>query len=989
MKPLRVVLIGVGIVLVLLLGMIALGFHSGVQTWAARRALAAEPDLTGEIGRVDVGLRQVRAEGVTLRRPGMTLTLPTLEADLSVFGLLRDRLEIHRLVAKGWTLELTGAAPDTDTAPAASPSRPPGEAGLLRLPFAALAQQPPDSAAPPGVPASDLWSALRLPVDLSLDGLDLEGDVIVTAAPDSAALRSHVVIQGGGLAAGREGTFRIHADTRQEDAAAAVNRVTLESEAAVGMRTPRTFDRIRLASVLDAHGPRLPEGARLQVDAVAGTDDEGTAYTLDLRTPEKSLLQLEAMPVSPGSSHLQGDWRLAMSDADLAPFALGQALPGFVATGGGRLDVLPDRQEVGGRIQLEAQGLERIRPELEAVGSLMTMTEFEARRAGENVRVTRLRIRVGGEQPVADIAALQGLEVDLAQGELRVPDPDEDLLRIELLGLPLDWARSFVAPYTVSGGPAQGIWIAAAREGGLVLRSAAPLRAGRVTVADGQGEVLVQEIDLAASLSGEFMPSGWQGRVDGHVQSGTNRLLGFDARAGQAAAAGAPLVVTSRFTADLGRWMEQPLARDHQMFRSGGATGYFIVALSDGMELAAELELGNLVTVTGEAVPRLALKVRADQAADGRIEAHVPLRVTHDGRASDVTLDVQARPDDARWQVDAVAAGQHVFVQDLQLLALPLAGEPEADREPDDQDEAPVWSDWEGKLSLSFGTVVYAEGLTASDVKGEVRFGAGEIQFSDLRAALDTGGTVGFSGALRFDAAAAAPYALQGEVAATGLEVGRLMRAVSPDAQPPVEGTFNLTSTLNGRAVDLAGLGAALAAEAKLTSRGGVLRALSVDVSRYLQAGSALGNVAGLIGSLTGDSRTQRYAERVKAATELAQELGNLAFDQLNIDVVRRPGDALIIRDLNLISPTIRLLGSGSIGDQPGQSLWREPLQLRLQLAAREGMAARLRTLNLLRQQPDALGYLPMIEDFQLQGSLDNITTQQLGSLLGRALSGL
>lgn len=209
------------------------------------------------------------------------------------------------------------------------------------------------------------------------------------------------------------------------------------------------------------------------------------------------------------------------------------------------------------------------------------------------------------------------------------------------------------------------------------------------------------------------------------------------------------------------------------------------------------------------------------------------------------------------------------------------------------------------------------------------------------------------------------------------------MNALSPGSTPPVEGVFDLTSNVQGRASSIEQLVDRTAVEAKLSSRGGVLRALSVTVADYAKTASTLANVAGLIGVLTGDSR----AERVKAAADLANQLANLAFDQLNIEITRSPGSRIAIEDLTLISPAIRLLGSGTVGDTPGRSLWEEPLDVRLQLSARDAVAENLRILRLLKDSADTLGYLPMVEEITLQGSLGNITRSQLQSLISRALS--
>lgn len=980
MKPLRVFLISAGILVAIVVLFTVLALNSGVQTWAARRVLAAQPDVTGEIGRIDVGLHSVTGDNVTVRASGLVLTLPHFEADLSVLGAARERFEVRRLVARGWTLDLTAPAlAQATSAPARS------HAGVLPV---VLAAQTPDATSAQAVPAADLLAALQLPVDLiALDNVELEGTIIL-GTPDGPA-RLQARITGGELSLTSVGRFRVQAASISLPASdSGVSALRLEADVSARLDTPRRFAQLAIESDLHAEGPRFPQPVGLRVDAAAGADpDQPAVYSFDVRRGDQVLLDVDARPEAAEPDGVEGTWRVALTAADLAPFTLGFAVPDFAAGGDGTvaINARDGGVMVAGALQVSTTDLRPLHAGLGAVEPLEAAIEFEARRVGDNVRVTRLRTVVTGRQPVMELTTRQGLEYSLSTGELRVADPDAELVDINVQGVPLAWAEPFLDGYAVSGGAVQGAWTAAARDGGFSLRPTASLRVGKVTVRSGQ-QTLVQDLDIAASISGEFLPSGWQARVEqGQVATGRQRLLSFDARAGRAAAPGAALVATSRYTADLGGWLAQPGAAQFRVFRSGTAVGEFIVALSEKIELAAELEVANLVGPDGEALPQTAIDVRADVGADGRVEAHVPVRVTQNGRASDLTLDAQARPAGDGWHLTALAAGQHLFLQDLELLLLPLAAregaaEPEIPGGPAGR---PIWSGLEGQLSFTFGTVVYSEALTVTNVTGEIELGPEALEIAGLQAALPTGGEFRFQGGLQFEPQAAEPYVLRGEVAASGVEVGNLMTALAPGSTPPVEGRFDLVSTVTGRAADLAALAENTNAEARLSSRGGTLRALSVTVAEYTRSASALANVAGLIGSLTGDTR----AQRVKAALDLADQLANLNFDQLNIEITREAGDEIRVKDLSLISPAIRLLGSGTIGDQPGRALWHEPLNLRLQLSAREGVAENLRTLRLLQETADTLGYLPMSEELTLEGSLANISRAQLQSLISRALS--
>jgi hypothetical protein len=59
MKPVRILLLSIGVLVTALSVVVGLAFNSGVQTWAARKAMAAQPGLRGTLGAFSVGLERV------------------------------------------------------------------------------------------------------------------------------------------------------------------------------------------------------------------------------------------------------------------------------------------------------------------------------------------------------------------------------------------------------------------------------------------------------------------------------------------------------------------------------------------------------------------------------------------------------------------------------------------------------------------------------------------------------------------------------------------------------------------------------------------------------------------------------------------------------------------------------------------------------------------------------------------------------------------
>ncbi|HEY0943772.1 MAG TPA: hypothetical protein VGD81_00835, partial [Opitutaceae bacterium] len=302
--------------------------------------------------------------------------------------------------------------------------------------------------------------------------------------------------------------------------------------------------------------------------------------------------------------------------------------------------------------------------------------------------------------------------------------------------------------------------------------------------------------------------------------------------------------------------------------------------------------------------------------------------------------------------------------------------------------DQPVWAGITGQLTLGLKKVVYSPTFTASDIAGTVRIGPAAMSLENLRAVLGDGGGLKVDGGLDFDAQKPAqPYALRADVALTNVDPGPIFRSLDPAKPAPVEGRFDLTTRVVGQAAEPAGLAEAALGDVKLTSRGGTLRALGVKVNAAAENTSKLAAVAGIIGSIAGSGTTVKYADRVRAAADVSKQLGAIQFDQLNVVLERDERNNFAIKDLTLISPLVRMVGTGQITYQPGVSVWRQPLLVNLQLGAREQLAENLRTLKLLGESSDPLGYAPLIEQLRFDGSVQAIGVSQLQNLLNRALT--
>lgn len=983
---------------------LVLALTPAVQTWAARKAVAGQPGLKADIGRVAVGLSSVSVRDTRLQQDGLILILPSADIELPLLSAAGKKIAIQRLTAKGWTVDLT--APVAGKTAAVMPVARRATAGYLGLISSAQAQMP--AAATQAVFAG-VFQQLQLPVDLSIETMELEGDVIFPVAPGQPAGRAHIVIKGGQLGVGRDARIVIDATVALSGADAPVQSLTMRTVIAARMDTPHSFDKLGLVADATAIGPKFPSGATVKADVSAEKKGAAEAYRVLVDAAGKRLLTLDTtMPA--GASRLEGAIAFELRDTDLAPFALGLALPGFDTTGEVTFAAPTTLQtfEAKGSVKASLSRLEAVMPELKSVGTLQIVSSFNAAKLAETIRLTELSIRITGAKPVATIAAVQPFEFVPATGEIRVADPAKQLVSISLQGLPLAWAQPFLGDLAVTGGDVRAEYVVQPSAGGFAVNAVRPLTVSGVTVTQA-GKPLVQNIDLSLSVTGAYSPNGWQGEVK-ELTVGVAGLpfVRVEAKAGQIAGKGQPIKATGSYTIALPAALAQPVVA-MPILTKGTAAGEFTASVAEVQQLAVQLRLEGLVATTKEVLPTLVADVRADVQADGAIDARIPLTLERAGRKSDLLLAVGAKPGKDKTVVKASVSSDVFYIEDAQILAAPLAAVPAPASAPSTPapkpagksvatptptpalatTDKPVWSAVEGDLSLALKRVVYSPQLEVTNIAGSVVIGPAAVMLQNLQVVLSTGGTVTLGGGLQFKAGEAKPYQLKVDVAAKEIDSGPLMTALAADGQKPlVEGKFDVTTTVAATGADLGVIANEASGDLKVTSKSGVFRPVPpryVDmlvkareqIAKNSERANTLGALAGMLGSKAGDAissitgKTQSLNEKLAVVESIVKALGEVNFDQLTLDLGGDTSLNTVLRDFTLISPELRFNGTGDFKYKSGVPLWKQDIALKILGGARGDMATLMQKGNLLGTQVDSLGYTGMSTPLEIGGTAE------------------
>lgn len=990
-KPVRLLLIGAAALVVLLVAAVVVASNHRFQTWAARRALASRPALHATLGSVSAGLDHVELKGLRVEANGAVLTLPALAADLSLISAgASHKILITRLVAKGWTLDLSKAVKvgQVFDLPSARPVvLAPRGFSLLSSAYAAEPTAVATAAATQLF--QGIFSQLQLPVDLALDGVDLAGDVILPSGGGTAKL----TLTGGGLAAAREGRFALSLDATMTG----LNSLAVRATLIAAMDTPRTFTRVAAKVDVSASGLQFPQGVKLAADLAASRAAAREDYSLTLATEHKQLIAVQAA-FPEHAVKLDGTWKLDVRTADLAPFTLGRTLPTFEAAGEGRFDTDAAFAAVHavGKLDATVDRLAVIKPELASVGTVRLTAEFDLAQRGDTTHVERLNAALSGAQPVATVQSLQAFDFNAKTRELKAAEPARELLSLKLQGVPLAWAQPFLKTVIVTGGDLRGEFTATARDGGFALRGKAPLTAANVSLAQ-PGRPLLRALDLSVNVTADYTPQGWQAELAPLTASSAGiMLLTLEAKAGQLAGKDQPVKSAGKFSANLPAVLAQPLANGAVLLTKGDAAGEFAASLDAKQAIQAKLTLTNLVAdpkLTAEKLPTLSADLRADIAANGQIVFSVPLLIERDGRKSDLAIGGTITPAAAGFGLDARVTSALLVVDDAQILAAPLAPAPAAApatatvaSKPAALETVAPWSGVTGQVALALKKVVYSDTFQASDVTGTVRLDAGGLKLADFRAGLGTGSEAKLTGGVTFEAKAATPYALTADLAVNDFDPAPLFLALNPGQPATVEGKFTVVSTLSGRAVTLADLASAAHGDFRLSSKSGIFRGLPVSASSKVEGtGKLAGGIAflgNLAGAVTGRKEYTDIANKAQAVADVAKFWQAIPYDQLSVVFTRDTALNTVLKDFSLISPEVRLAGNGRATHAAGAPLLDEALAMEFKLRARGHHGELLKYLGALDAQPDELGYAGCTLPLRVSGTIGKPDTSELNRAL-------
>jgi hypothetical protein len=994
LKVLRFFLTCLATLVALAILIVAMAFAPPVQTWFARMELLDLPGVQGSLGSLSAAFGKLNLEDLKLQYGRTVLTLPSLQARLPLIkAAWKRQILVQSVVAKGWTLDLSHLRDE--------------EPDVLAPEAGTDANSNPATSAAPERQAAFAFGGIlagrRLPFDGSLDGVDLDGDVLVAASPGKAPVRVHVTVKGGGMAQGREGSFTVEASRVPEDSDSTENQPSAHCRVVVAMDSPRTVGRIELKADLSGLNGSQQEGITLSAVAAkaGGAGDE--TYAVDLSRRDRHLAILDVRYPA-ASRQLTGTWKVDLRDSDLAPFGLQGPLPSLAAAGDGHFDADTsfERVHAVGRLVTVAGRLGAVAPVLERLGVVTVDSQFDLTRNGPSIHFESLVASLGRDRPSVFTRALQPFDIDWATGAVRSGDPRRDWMEVSVREFPLSRLPVLPGGLVFSGGDAAGEFAVRAADGGFTVRPKTVLTAADVSV-ERSGKTVGRHLDLSVSMLADLGAKQWQFQWSPiTIDSAGRRLATIEAKGSRSVGANQSLAVGGSWKADLDSIASLSAVPALSWITGRVASGDFTGNIGASSDVECKL------TVVGhDPAHTVSATINADIDPGGAGELLAPVKIAFGPEVSDVTVEVSWPGEKSERRTEIKLSSESVALGHLRLLAAALAavgGVPLPSHSSGGgaswaaagvRDQVPFWGDWVGRVDITFDKLRTGD-QDYTDVGGTFEVDNASIQLEGGHGELPSKSMANIEGSILFDAASDHPYLLKGTASGLSNLDAALVLPPEPGHDPMIEGHFTVAGSVSGAGINLDDLIAGTQEEFQLSSVNGIIRLLRTDIADVIPEASepvsdSLGDVGNFVGSILGikghtiDPGKNKIAKTADAVINFTNQVGEIGYDKITITAIRGSDRTIRLANLEMTAPDEHLKGSGQITYVKGLPISAEPLSVEFQLGVRDVLIKLLKTAGLLSPEKDSLGYSLLARPVRFGGTLAHVDDKQWHDLLAKA----
>lgn len=584
-------------------------------------------------------------------------------------------------------------------------------------------------------------------------------------------------------------------------------------------------------------------------------------------------------------------------------------------------------------------------------------------------------------------------------------------LRLRTGEIPVDWLQPWLPVHTVRGvfEPAEYHFTAELQK--YRVRPVRPLRLRDLSI-DSATAPLVRAADLAVAAGADvefhlnLLPKfavgyratlrgeGGELAVGGHRAADLEFALDFIGNEKRVL----PQTLDLTLRADLAVLHELPIADRHLP-----AAGNLVLRTSGDLlgrqPVTFQARLSGVPTADGKRVlDPLELNARGkidSSADDAHVAFDIGVRFGDPARLSDLAFQAKVSPEHdslevastirgARLDFAEVMAWQSAFAAPARARPKPAATGRTASRliarflpgraaaANADAPAPPFWHLVRGSLDLEIGAVEFAP-YRIENVRGNLRLTDREFTLSRLEGRMFEGNWGGQVRVQHDPAAAGAAHTLDASFRIAQFDSARVVQTVFRRDTAVVEAKVDVEADFTSRGDRLPDLIASASGGFAARTRNGVVR-FALPNSEMNSSLAVLG------GAVT-------FSPELRALGRLLPKLAEMPVEDLRLAGRVDASGEVRLSEFALNSPQARFTGRGRVA-ATSDAIMSRPLDLSLNIAAKDEMAVILGGMKLLERQKDAAGFQAVREKLTVGGKAGEPDLRPLYDLLARSVSG-
>ena len=381
-----------------------------------------------------------------------------------------------------------------------------------------------------------------------------------------------------------------------------------------------------------------------------------------------------------------------------------------------------------------------------------------------------------------------------------------------------------------------------------------------------------------------------------------------------------------------------------------------------------------------------------------------PLEITLRGKVSlenvftggvELLLATTPQPTDASFNVklnllegglDITSAFRSKFIDGSSLLALARAFPssatpanakiiPETKGRLHDTSYAafPFWGELTGSFDLDIGAFEFSP-YRIEQIRGRLDATHTSLDLHDLSGEMFAGRLGGGVKIEHSSGITTGEHTLAGGFHIQQFESARVVQTVFPNQLASVDAKIDVRANVASHGNSFVSLIDQSTAGFSVDGSNGLIR-LTVPKSDLISTAAVFGG-------------TVLLSPELRALGRLLKKFAEMPVDELHITGRKTATGEVTLDEFRFESPQARLLGHGRVTVEKDEPLMQRPLQLSLQLAAKDELAVILSGMSLLEKKPRADGFRAMNAPFEIGGRAGAPDTTALYDLFAKAVSG-